>query len=214
MANRFARRIRDGDIASPEDLKSEFKTLAKSTHPDLAGSASAAEFARIREDYESALRDFERHRFGARPSGRRQAGSEAGGLPPDARLEAFAALAMLRKRGFPKVPRHEKEKLRYGYARRRCVGKLAALDQGLADGFPGFEDACLALGGGGRGILAAVLESLDGLIEYAALGLPDLRTALALGIGSLREDGRVPAAASGFVLDLGAALGVGLELPR
>lgn len=44
MANRFARRIRDGTIRTPGELKSEFKSLAKALHPDLAGSRTGEEF--------------------------------------------------------------------------------------------------------------------------------------------------------------------------
>ncbi len=50
MANRFARRIRDGAIRTPGELKTEFKTLAKAYHPDLAGREAGEEFIRVRSE--------------------------------------------------------------------------------------------------------------------------------------------------------------------
>ena len=43
MANRFVRRIKSGDIESVSELKSEFKEVAKLTHPDLRGGVGRQE---------------------------------------------------------------------------------------------------------------------------------------------------------------------------
>lgn len=226
MPNRFARRIKDGSIETPEELKAEFKALAKATHPDLAGPAFAHEFARIREEYEAALRDFGRHRFGLR-SGRRAPGPErdasadgVGGAGPGSFQRggvtatrpgvrnAFAALAVLRKRGFPKKPRHEKETLRYEYARWCCERALAQAGEGLADALLAFERAAVA-----RGCDTAALRYLDELAEYAALGLPALRTALLVDLGSLRADARIGSEALALIDGLSALLGIGAAFP-
>ena len=50
MANRFVRRIRSGDIGPIEELKSEFRELAKLTHPDVRDDASG-EFAAVRSEF-------------------------------------------------------------------------------------------------------------------------------------------------------------------
>ncbi|PKL08489.1 MAG: hypothetical protein CVV51_08660 [Spirochaetae bacterium HGW-Spirochaetae-7] len=209
MTNRFVRRIREGDIATPEALKAEFKALAKSTHPDLAGPGAELAFIRVREDYESALRDFERHRFGDRVRAS-QPGPAGGG---DTVRGAFAAMGLLRRRGFPKSPRHRKETLRYDYARWCCTRAMARADERAAAAFEPFERSMLELKARRGGVASDALRYLDALVEYAAIGLPELRTALLVDLGSLRTDPRLPADALGFLSVLSAWLGIGTALP-
>ena len=128
MGNRFVGPIKRGEIASIEELKSRFKAMAKETHPDLGGAgASAGDFSALRSEYEAALTDFHRHRFGLSSSkaGRGQARGQtpdfAGGLGGNpsrasmvfSRPELYGRLREVRRGGFPKLPRHEKERLRY-----------------------------------------------------------------------------------------------------
>ncbi|MEC9389572.1 MAG: DnaJ domain-containing protein [Myxococcota bacterium] len=62
--------------AATEDIKKAFRKLARSCHPDVAGDdpASAAQFARIREAYETLVNDERRARYDrqlARPTRQR-----------------------------------------------------------------------------------------------------------------------------------------------
>jgi len=217
MGNRFVRRIKSGDIRSIGDLKSEFKELAKRTHPDLRGPGSRdgaeAEFVAARAEFEAALRDFEKHRFGARDvrdeaePGRAEGGAadSAGRLPG----EAWSCLALLLKRGFPKVPRHEKELLRYQYARWRLVQALGSLRGAL---FGRFESDLLDLKAAeGKG-LGAVLELLRDLIDYRYRGLAPMRTNVVLRLGRLRADPEVGEGARGFLDYLARDLDIGGEI--
>ncbi len=214
MANRFARRIRDGDIGTPEELKAEFKAMAKATHPDLAGPGFAHEFIRVREEYESALRDFGRHRFGIRrPAPReRDRQGKAGEAAHAGSADAFAAIGLLRKRGFPKLPRHRKETLRYEYARWCCRRALTGLGESPA-AFDRFEAALLDLRSRDDPALDRALRYLDALVEYAALGLPELRTALLLDLSALRADPAMPGGVTAFLEALSRSLGKGSALP-
>ncbi|MDA8425549.1 MAG: hypothetical protein M0Z80_05380 [Treponema sp.] len=202
MANRFVRRIRSGEIGTIEELKSEFKTLAKLSHPDLLGpGAEGDEFASIRQEYETALADFERHRFGAR---------DARAEVTDAATEdAWPRLELLIKRGFPKIPRHEKETLRYEYARWRLA---RSLDGELGRLFVACESALLGMKAGSPEGVDLVLDFLRSLIEYRARGLPAMRTQIVLELGALRADPRVPEGARDFVRALALELGIGGEI--
>jgi hypothetical protein len=209
MANRFARRIRSGEIESIEELKSEFKSLAKLSHPDLLGpGASGEDFARLRGEYESALRDFMRHRFGARgaaPSGRAATGARPEALSDD----AWACLALLLKRGFPKVPRHEKEALRYEYARWRLA---EAVGPTLRGALSACEAELLDLKAGRSEALNPALALLRNLIEYAHDRLPAMRTHILLSLGALRAEPRIGPGCRDFASALALELGIGGEI--
>ena len=222
MANRFVKRIRSGDIDSVEELKSEFKELAKLTHPDLREPGSRAgaeeEFAAARTEYEAALRDFEKHRFGAGPDGSRgrdgargasagrQAAGAAGDPLPDA---AWLCFELLLKRGFPKVARHEKERLRYEYARWRVE---QALGGARVAQFGDFESELLDMKARRSGAVAPVLGLLGDFIEYRYARLPAMRTHVVLALGRLGDDPRAGDAVRAFAGLLARDLGIGGEL--
>jgi hypothetical protein len=210
MANRFVRRIKSGEIESVEELKSEFKELAKLTHPDLLGPGADGDgFARLRAEYESALADFTRHRFGARPGG---AGAGLHGGARDGPLsdEAWACLALLLKRGFPKLPRHEKETLRYEYAKWRLETALGPEARAL---FRACEAELVATRGGpSSGGIRPALELIRGLIEYREKGLSPMRTHIVLSLGALRADPRAGPGCLAFVRSLAGDLGIGGEI--
>jgi len=208
MGNRFVRRIKSGDIGTVDDLKSEFKALAKLTHPDVRASAEGegaqAEFVAMRSEFEHALRDFEKHRFGARGA--------LGPLPgPDGPLadETWPCLALLLKRGFPKNPRHEKELLRYDYARWRLE---QALGGELVELFGRFESELLFIRAAEMVELDAILEFLRDLIEYRSYGLPSMRTHVVLCLGRLRAALGVGEAVLDFIGRLALELGIGAEI--
>jgi hypothetical protein len=218
MANRFVRRIRSGDIDSIGDLKSEFKELAKQTHPDLlaqGGQAGAeTEFVAIRAEYEAALRDFEKHRFGAGSGDRRRGDgnrgvpsgrSHEGGLPDS----AWLCLELLLKRGFPKVARHEKQRLRYEYARWRFEETLG---EERGELFRVFESELLDLKAFVPKAPAPVLRLVLDLIEYRYEGLAALRTNIVLSYGRLKGDPRLGAGLRAFLALLAGDLGIGGEL--
>jgi hypothetical protein len=211
VPNRFVRRIKSGEIDSIEELKSEFKELAKLTHPDLRGPGAEADFVSVRAEYEAALRGFERHRFGARdPRAEAWEGREAasGSAEPLSDV-AWACLALLLKRGFPKASRHEKEKLRYEYARWRFA---QALGPGSRGRFAAFESELLDMKAAGSAALAPCLELLAELLDYRGRGLAPMRTQVILSIGSLRSDPRVGAGFRGFADALARDLGLGGEI--
>lgn len=193
MSNRFARRIRAGEIDSPEALASEFRVLAKATHPDLAGpGADPSEFVQVRAEYEAALRDFERHRFGARRDGSRpEPRAEADEGAGDER--AWSALALLLKRGFPKNPRHEKERARYRYALWRFERELPALGGEAARRFEAFAAALGALKETEPVEARRVVALLGELLEYRRARIEALRTSLAHGLEALRRRAVDPA---------------------
>lgn len=218
MANRFVRRIKSGEIASVEGLKSEFKTLAKLSHPDVAGpGADHGDFAALRDEYEVALRDFERHRFGARSGGGASgfrgasAGAARSGTPADEALarEAWPCLAILLKRGFPKSPRHEKERLRYEYARWRLEG---ALGPSMTSLFEDCEAELLDMKAARSPALKPALGLLHLLIAYREKGLSAMRTEIVLTLGSLRADPRVGPGCRAFAIALAGELGIGGEI--
>jgi hypothetical protein len=220
VANRFVRRIKSGHIETVEELKSEFKEVAKLTHPDLRGDSdlpgAESEFVAARAEYEAALRDFEKHRFGAcresgvgGPSLARQpaGGAGASGCPlPDS---AWLSLEVLLKRGFPKVGRHDKERLRYEYARWRFV---QALGSSAGELFRPFEVEMLGMKASGSDTHTLAIRLLRDLIEYRYALLPAMRTHVVLSFGRLKADPRYGTAVRAFVSFLAAELGIGGEL--
>lgn len=211
MANRFVRRIKSGDIESVEDLKSEFKDLAKLTHPDLHGKGKEGEFVAARAEYEAALRDFEKHRFGASrgrdaESSARPGGDVAGNPLSDA---AWLCLELMLKRGLPKSARHEKERLRYEYARWRLEQALGPRGGEL---FRAFESELLDMKACRSEALAPALALLRDLIEYRYAGLAAMRTHVVLSFGRMKADPRTGRAVLGFVSMLAGDLGIGGEL--
>lgn len=218
MPNRFVRRIRSGEIGSVEELKSEFKEIAKLTHPDLRGE-TGEEFAAARAEYEAALRDFEKHRFGASGGARRGAGSASprsgAAAPRPGAAEgplsdaAWLCLELMLKRGFPKTPRHEKEGLRYEYARWRLAQALGS--EGAAR-FRACESELLDLRAFGSASLGPAIKLLQDLIEYRYAGLSAMRTGVVLALGRLRADPQAGAGLRGFIALLAADAGIGGEL--
>jgi hypothetical protein len=213
MANRFVRRIKSGDIESIGKLKSEFKELAKLTHPDLHGPGAEAEFVEARSEFEAALRDFEKHRFGARGSRsaaeRRHPERSPGDSGEGFSEEAWSCLALFLKRGFPKLSRHEKELLRYEYARWRF---LQTLGPGRAGLFDAFERELFGMKTEGAAALDAILFFLRELIEYRIEGLSAMRTQILLSLGHLRANPGIGVGARNFVDFLAGELGIGGEL--
>jgi hypothetical protein len=235
VPNRFTGRIRRGEIASIPDLKAEFKALAKLHHPDLAGAKGGEEdFPALRAEYEAALRDFDLHRFGlgrgsalrqAKAGGAARTGSEGlggnpfvGSAPAWDRKAFYVALAALRKRGFPKLPRHEKERMRYEYRRYLVLALLVAWEEGHEALFRAFEASLLGKGEGQGGpepgnVGAQAMDDrggralhlLDGLLDYHASGTELLRVGLELEFARFRSEpvsgapergGRLPAGGS------------------
>jgi hypothetical protein len=228
MPNRFVSAIRSGEIDSLEDLKAAFKELAKATHPDLAGVdsdlASGREFVAMRSEYENALRDFERHRFGASRLEREGFGEAGERGAAVASRELWACLALFLKRGFPKEPRHEKEILRYEYARWRFRGALRALGR-EAVGRPGasakdsilplfdaFETECLALRKALPESVGTAIAFLRDLVAHAEREHPAARVALVHDLEALRMAPGLGEASLGFLEALAAGLGIGKRL--
>jgi hypothetical protein len=211
MANRFAKRIREGELDSVESLKSAFKSLAKASHPDLAGPGSdGAEFARLRTEYEDALRDFERHRFSARS---RRGSSDPGPGPESGRAGlaegAWPRLSLLLKRGFPKSPRHRKETLRYEYARWRFE---EALGSAAREAFRRCERELLELRIARSPALGLALGLVRALAEYETIGLAAMRTELVLALGRLKGGDALGPGFLAFVRILAEDLGIGVEI--
>jgi hypothetical protein len=212
MANRFVKRIKSGEIASVDKLKAEFKDLAKRTHPDLAGpGADHGDFAALRDEYDNALRDFEKHRFGTR-----RGGTLAGkGLARDAlasealACEAWPCLAILLGRGFPKAPRHEKEALRYEYARWRLLESLGPAWREL---FDACDAELLSMRAARSPALELPVRVLRLLLDYRGKGLSAMRTEIVLALAELRSDPRVGPGCREFELALARELGVGPEI--
>ncbi len=139
MAERFTRRVRSGEIRSLDELKAQFKALARETHPDTAGAADAAErtaaFVALRRDYERALAELGGTIPGAAAAGPAEsAGSGTTGGAGD----WIGALEALIKRGFPKEGRHDKERQRYRVALARARSSLSALGPGAPAAFDAF----------------------------------------------------------------------------
>jgi hypothetical protein len=203
VANRFVRRIKSGEISTIGELKSEFKALAKLSHPDLAGEdAGQSDFVALRSEYEAALRNFQEHRFGAAPRSTNSSSPMSD--------EAWPCLAILMKRGFPKTPRHEKEALRYDYARWRFS---EALGPALAAVFESCDAELLALReGGGVNTLAVELAFLRKLLAFRDRSLSPMRTDIVLSLGALGSDPSVGPAFRSFSRALAKELGIGIEL--
>lgn len=235
-ANRFTGRIRSGEIASVAALKAEFKALAKLLHPDLAapGTTDGEDFAALRADYEAALRDFDRLRFDL-PRSRRAAGGSGNPYVPSRtvhdRRALYEALAALRGRGFPKRPRHEKEKARYGYGRALALARLEAWRPDCPELFLAFESRLLGTPSAdefAQRMNVAALRLLDGILDYHGNGVGEARQGLAFEfsqLASMRRDGEAPrggtvplgpdegaAAILGFLSVLVADLGAGPAL--
>ena len=160
------------------------------------------------------MRDFERHRFGARGRARgdaEYARPQDGPAGPASPLSdsAWPCLELLLKRGFPKRPRHEKEALRYEYARWRLE---QALGSGRAELFRAFESSLLDMKAFGSTAFGPILRLLVDLIEYRYAGLPAMRTNVVLSLGRLKADLNADRAAGRFLSELAAALGIGGEI--
>jgi curved DNA-binding protein CbpA len=169
-----------------DELKSSFKTLAKRIHPDLQGpEASDEAFASLRREYEAALLDFPRLRFGSGAPRARQGrfapgGQGEGGNPARPSSRAFEGkrfygeLAALRRRGFPKLPRHDKERLKYEYGRFLVLASLAAWGEGRASLFEAFERSLLegtaAADGNARQRAGKALAIFDAILAARASG--------------------------------------------
>ena len=208
FANRFAARIRRGEIGSVAELKAEFKALAKLLHPDLAapGTTDGEDFAVLRADYEAALRDFDLLRFDLPRSRKASGGSGNPYVPPRAvhdRRELYAALAALRGRGFPKRPRHEKEKARYGYSRAVALSRLEAWRPDCPGLFLAFEARLLGARRLGapfsvefaQRMNAKALGLLDAILDYHASGVEESRQGLEFEfaqLASMRSEGEAP----------------------
>ncbi|HOX47926.1 MAG TPA: hypothetical protein P5165_07525 [Spirochaetia bacterium] len=236
MPNRFIRAVEDGEIGSEAELKSAFRSLALATHPDLAGEGGRSEsFVKIRAEYEAALR------YLADTGGREGAGRREGSGGEDwsgargqagrggaARGRAFdrglfyADLAALLKAGFPKTPRHDKERRKYARLRLLVRSSLAARGESPSplSLFDGFERALSrlkesaegepanagAVGGGPRASAAgtraaaaetraaAVLGLLADLVEYEETGIVALRSVIEIELAGLRAEAAAAAA--------------------
>ncbi|MFZ4616546.1 MAG: hypothetical protein ACOYM2_10180 [Rectinemataceae bacterium] len=219
--NRFVASIRSGDIDSILDLKAAFRERALATHPDLAGpAADDGAFIAVRAEYEAALANFERHRFGSRAKAASSGDSRdtGHGASSAGAYTLWACLALLLKRGFPKEPRHEKEGLRYAYALWRFRGTLRGLDaEGSAlASFDAAQGPLLELGKSDRATLDLLRNFLGELIDYALRGLPVMRVALVRELDVLGA-ARVLAEGPGhpallFAKTLAAELGIGPTL--
>ena len=177
VRNRFVMMIKSGEIDSVSALKTEFKILAKSHHPDLCGPGADGDvFVGLRQEYEMALLNFERHRFGFRPPGLGET-LDPGRLP--------ATLAALLKRGFPKTPRHEKETLRYEYLTYAARAQANARRDGGGELFREFEGELLRLRSEDARLYREAMGLLEGIIEFGERPLPGLGTANAVGLARL-----------------------------
>lgn len=181
------------------DLKKLFRKLALETHPDLTGAGTSrsqdpvpetsgqekpeadthADFIELRRDYERALTSFDRIRFGV------SLPRHASGTPAD----FFVALGSLLGRGFPKVPRHEKEKHRYDYARKLMLDALAAMDvsdrHSSSGMFLNFEDSLLQVREIDPQLADRILEWMSRLVEYSSTGLSALCAELGFGLATI-----------------------------
>lgn len=207
MANRFVGLIRAGRIGTVPELKSLFKRLAKETHPDLAsadrGGVPAIEFIQIREEYEHALGEFDRYRFGSRRRER---------LVLDRRA-LYLSLEILFARGFPKTPRHAKEKERYDYARFAFLENMKAADSGAGESiFHDFEHDLFGLKARDPGAVKELRAWMSRLLDYHRSGIGAFIVELRLG--ALRLGARFPEAAglAGFLGFLVAGLDGGPAL--
>lgn len=212
------KRIQEGQIDSLEALKAEFKAAAKLTHPDLAGAGTEDAFLRLRRDYEAALRELA---LGpVNPAARSSSGRDPSVRTSEADYaRPFAALELLLKRGFPKQPRHDKERLRYAYARIRARAALSSLDDEAGRLFDAAEQELLALKETDRGdfkatlrlfsdIVSARLDGTAALVAAVRMDLDRRSAPTALGLSAADER----RAADGDVKGLGPATAAFLRL--
>ena len=225
--NRFVHAIRSGEIDSIDELKASFRAHALATHPDTAATADPGEaFISMRAEYEAALANFERHRFGI---SRRLSGGSSDGAPRSGErnahvdaAELWGCLSLMLKRGFPKEARHEKEILRYEYARWRWRGALEALGRKKGSTEPPVDlepsllldafEACLLGLEKTNTARDASLTYLRELCDYASRRLPAMRVALVRAFDALRADARLTTEAKAFLLFLSSELGIGPTL--
>jgi len=205
LANRFTAKIKSGEIDTEEQLKSQFKSLAKELHPDIAGEDFHAEFVRVRQEYESALDDFDRHRFGssAKDSAYRPSYARAGSC------DLFAELALLLRRGFPKTVRHEKERLRYQYAVWRFRNIVAVLGGENSARFDAFHHEFLSLKTSDEPAYKKILAILHALVEYKRKPLSPLLTTVEIEYDAIRLAQLLGFEAQVFLGRLVAELGEG-----
>lgn len=209
MANRFIRRIEDGEISTEGELKSAFRALAMATHPDLGEAGARGEaFMKARAEYEAAI-------------GYLAPAATAGG---QTRMRGrfdrdlfYADLQGLLKAGFPKLARHDKERRKYARLRLNVRSSLSAWDDRDAgdrlisfDAFEAELSAMKALTEPDR--LEPILALVEEIIEYAECGIVPLRAAIEIEFAAMREL-RVEPAVLGFLgtlindMDGGPALG-------
>ncbi len=233
MHNRFIRLIEAGIIETEAALKSEFRARALETHPDQAQADDrGAAFIRLKAEYEVALRylappvrDSPSHGSGSAPgtaSGR--APSRAPGRTRYDRDLFYADLSALLKAGFPKVPRHDRERRKYARLRLLVLSSLEALDEALAEagprgpasrssapgigvreGFSAFEAELLALRALGtpeaEARIARALSLAADLVDYAECGILALRAAVEIDLAGLRAEGGPLADFLGLLVD-------------
>ena len=143
----------------------------------------------MRSEYEDALRDFVRYRYGGPAS--------LDGRPPAFdRRSLYADLARLFRRGFPKAPRHEKERKRYEYRRYLARSRLRAWDESHAALLDTFEEEMLALRGESDPAAGEAYEGalaiVEGALEYHATGIDHVRAAVRLDFARFRSAGGAP----------------------
>jgi curved DNA-binding protein CbpA len=223
MPNRFISAVEAGEISSEAELKSAFRALALATHPDLGGEGGRGEsFVKVRAEYEAALRYLADSGGRAGRGARRGAGfAGRDGGPGEAEGEGRAAaegrrgtsrgrsfdralfyadLSALLKAGFPKTPRHDKERRKYARLRLLLRSSLAARGEspsplGL---FDDFERALSRLKDSPEGAgtsAAAVLGLLSDLVEYEETGIVALRSVIEIELAGLRAGAARAAAA-------------------
>jgi len=213
--------IISGEISSIAELKALFKAEAKRTHPDSAdragsgGSAQQAEevdtaaFIRMRTQYEDALErltaGYSRHLASGDPGGERFPGTS-----PD----PYAALKLLLKRGFPKRPRHQKEILRYAYARLSARSALGRINTALPTLFDEFEERALSPNADPKA-LSEALRLLSELLKARLAGAESLevsvrmeltRLAPTVSLGDAPMAGVSPGESKSLNLDAAAAV--------
>ena len=216
MGNRFKRGILEGSIASEEELKTAYKSEAKRTHPDLADSDGHEEFLRLRTEYEQARRELFRN-APRQATDSTEAERRAAFAPDD---DPLVALEILLKRGFPKRPRHDKERLRYAYAKLRARSALVRIERSLPPLLDAMEEESIAEAR--KAATARVVRLLEDYLKarrtnsaalLAAFKMEALRTfpPVALGATAGDEDsgtaGRPGPAAAAFFQSLVGSIG-------
>ncbi len=200
--------IISGEISSITELKTLFKAEAKRTHPDLADDMDTVAFIRMRRQYEDALEKLAAGYRRRSTSGEPVEAGRAG-----KRLDPYAALDLLLKRGFPKRPRHRKEILRYAYARLSARSALGRLRSELPLLFDEFEARALSPDTDPRALTEA-LRLLSELLKARLTGASSLeasvrmeltRLAPTASLGSVPEAGLSPPRPKTLRLEVGAA---------